>query len=502
MQTIIDELIVTLGLDPKNFNKGQKEAATAFATTKLEAKKAGDEIEHSNKNVGQSFSALQTRVLGLLALFMGGKSIKNFTEEMTKLGAETGRSANLIGSTASMLSTWRGAAVVAGGTAAGITSSMKGLVHQFQMFSLTGESSVIPYFRALNVSISDSSGRMRKMDDIFLDLSDRFSKMDPAKAAAFGSALGFDEGTVNLLLKGPVALGKMIEQQKQLTQITDEDAKAAAELERQWTLLQQTLEKSGRTMVTAVTPALTTVLKVLRQAASDPMSFLTPATGGRSTAESLAEISSGGFFIPDSAPSAPAAAPAAGRPAASPATSGDLRVKPGAGTTSLATAALARSIQSEVPGVDRFTAFNDPYHQFLGGGSAHSRGQALDFTVKDAAQSEMIAAQIRKKLSDMGVDARVIDEYKNPSKGSTGGHIHVQFSSADAAQKYTDLASNAGRSAQAGDVNNRTSTSTSDVKINKIEINTQATDARGIAAEIGPAIQGSGLAAQANVGPQ
>ncbi|MRI56774.1 hypothetical protein D8770_22840 [Methylobacterium sp. DB1607] len=88
-------------------------------------------------------------------------------------------------------------------------------------------------------------------------------------------------------------------------------------------------------------------------------------------------------------------------------------------------------------GLNRFTAFNDLYHK--GTGSKHALGLAGDFTLKDASQSGAAAEQVRRMFRSAGLsddDFRVIDEYKNPSRRSTGGHIHYQINSAIAAAKY------------------------------------------------------------------
>lgn len=104
-----------------------------------------------------------------------------------------------------------------------------------------------------------------------------------------------------------------------------------------------------------------------------------------------------------------------------------LRTKVGSGQISGSMQSLAEMLQGNVSGLDRFTAFNDSYHAGLGRHSAHSDGRALDFTLKNAADSAAVAGQIRQKLSEMGVNATVLDEYSNPSAGATGGHIHVQL---------------------------------------------------------------------------
>lgn len=101
---------------------------------------------------------------------------------------------------------------------------------------------------------------------------------------------------------------------------------------------------------------------------------------------------------------------------------------------------LARQVQASLPGgVKHFSAFNDRYH--AGTGSKHASGLAFDTTLLDAAKSSEAADSIRNKIRAAGIrdDAfKVIDEYRKPSARSTGGHIHSQFNTAEAAKKYSD----------------------------------------------------------------
>lgn len=262
MPTVIDSLIVELGLDPSKLNKGQQDAISSFKKTKEAAATAGKDIEDSGKKASQFFSQLQGRVIALFAAFTAGKGLKEFITDVSTTDALTGRLAKTLDTTSNVLSAWRGMAVLVGGTAQGVTGSIQNLVTQFQEFSMTGESSVIPYFRALGVNIADSNGRMRATSDILLDLAGKFEGMDPARAAAFGKALGLDEGTINLLIKGRAAVQGMLDDQKRLGVITAADAEAGAALQRAWGELTQAGTSLGRTLVTAVTPILVKVLEV------------------------------------------------------------------------------------------------------------------------------------------------------------------------------------------------------------------------------------------------
>jgi len=135
------------------------------------------------------------------------------------------------------------------------------------------------------------------------------------------------------------------------------------------------------------------------------------------------------------APSAPApggAAPAPGAPSAAAPTVLDfsgLRIKSNeayaGGYVHPNLIQLARTIQEKL-GADLkyFSAFNDTYRRDPG--SAHPKGTALDFVLNDPSK----AAQIAALLQGFPNVKNVRDEYANPSRRATGGHIHAEISGA------------------------------------------------------------------------
>lgn len=104
---------------------------------------------------------------------------------------------------------------------------------------------------------------------------------------------------------------------------------------------------------------------------------------------------------------------------------------------------LAQKLPGLIPGFNRFTAFDDAFHNKVSPGSKHASGLALDFTVNGGSAEYAKAAEaVRKHLASVGLnsgDVKVIDEMNNPSSKATGPHIHIQFQSKEAADKYRGL---------------------------------------------------------------
>lgn len=144
---------------------------------------------------------------------------------------------------------------------------MMSLSQSLQTFKLTGQSSVIPYLRALGINATDSSGHIRDIGQIMLDLSDKLSHMDVGQATAFGRALGFDPGTIQLLIRGRQAVQSMLAEQENLNKVNEKDAALAEKRQAAWAKLESAAVSLGRSIATWLTPALMKATDLLTQLA-------------------------------------------------------------------------------------------------------------------------------------------------------------------------------------------------------------------------------------------
>lgn len=86
---------------------------------------------------------------------------------------------------------------------------------------------------------------------------------------------------------------------------------------------------------------------------------------------------------------------------------------------------LATKIQNSLPDFAYFSGFNDRFHQEKSPSSTHTKGLAADFALTSPPSKER-GQEIVSMLKSMGASV-VIDEYNNPSRNATAGHIHVQI---------------------------------------------------------------------------
>lgn len=96
------------------------------------------------------------------------------------------------------------------------------------------------------------------------------------------------------------------------------------------------------------------------------------------------------------------------------------------GLVTRANSEFAKITQSVLGGdLKYFSAFNDRYH--LVKASQHNKGKAFDVVLKDASQARQAAAEIQAAAKQYGYSIKILNEYANPSKNATGGHLHVSI---------------------------------------------------------------------------
>ena len=82
--------------------------------------------------------------------------------------------------------------------------------------------------------------------------------------------------------------------------------------------------------------------------------------------------------------------------------------------------------QKNFPGIAQITGLNDEFHEDKAPNSAHTKGEAVDFTLKEKITDAQGKALV-KALQAAGFGPNTQDEYNHPSKGSSGAHIHAQL---------------------------------------------------------------------------
>lgn len=262
MPTIIDSLVVMLGLDTGDYDKQRAKVKRSGKELTDDAASQSRKVSDANKSQGKSFEAVASQATKFLAVIGGTVAIKRFVEQTIESNAALNRLSLNLGQGVSDISAWSQATELAGGSAQGLQGTMSMLSKAQTELQLTGQSSLIPYFSALGISMADARGQARPVSDILLDLSEKLSKLDRVKAFNMGQMMGVDEGTLNLLLKGRREVESLIKTQKEFNAVTKKQAEESAKLERMITESKQSFNAFGRELLSSATPALEKLFEI------------------------------------------------------------------------------------------------------------------------------------------------------------------------------------------------------------------------------------------------
>lgn len=285
MATVIESLIVTLGLDATNFRRGtadatrarntlgdtnrRQDAETSAREKKLAAEQArrGKEAEARAKAMADGFRKVRNEALSLFALFTAGVGIKNFIANTVESAVQLGYLSQNLKMSVEQLQAYGRAAERMGGSSEAMFSQIKESADSLaQLRSGMGPNESIQWFFRLGGSDDDLTDAMSSLRARAKIISEIF-KTDPAKAALFAKQLGVREDMFDALKKGPDAFEAMAAAQMKNSAITEEDTKKATILKEKYLDFTQALTATTTKIVVSLIPAFTQVMEWLAKLA-------------------------------------------------------------------------------------------------------------------------------------------------------------------------------------------------------------------------------------------
>ena len=242
MATILDAFLVTFGLDSSGMEEGAEKGKGALEDLKSTALK----------------------VLGVVGgAFAMKEMIGNFAA-----GADAAmKLADALGEDMEMMQAMGRAAALEGGSVEAFNASIKGLNASLVQVATTGEGRAKKYLDELGISATDAQGKVKPASAVLMELADSFEGLSAQEAAGLGEKLTLDAGMINLLRKGREEVELAIQQQKELGVYTKEDALVAAEFNDQIDNMATALQMMVAPIVKLVLPALTKLAEMTMKAA-------------------------------------------------------------------------------------------------------------------------------------------------------------------------------------------------------------------------------------------
>lgn len=266
MPTIIDSLVVTLGLDSSGFKKGQTEVKKGLDDTRKNADQTAKDMEAAGKRAASFFGSIRTELLALVGVTLSAQGIKTFITNMTSDLMRLGIESRALDISAKSLDGWERAAAAAGSTA----ERMAGTLGSFQKTLTnirTGGGQDDPLFGAL-ASFAGATGanfdyQNDNAEKIMRKIASNWGKLSKDAQRRFGGMFGFDNATQQGLANG--SLVQDADRFAKISRATDEATRKALEFNRRLQEMKQNFTAASQVIYEALIPYIEKLIPLIEK---------------------------------------------------------------------------------------------------------------------------------------------------------------------------------------------------------------------------------------------
>lgn len=256
MATVIDALVVTLGLDAKNFNDGRRQVSEGQKRFANEMERDTKRASQSMNQVAQGYRRIRNEVVGLIALTLGAGSAGSLIANTVGDQAQLGRLSTDLKMSARELDAWGRVMTSVGGRAEDARQSMLGVMQQIQSFALGNNSETVAILRSMNINIADDQGQIRAPQDILMDVSREFGGMSPSEQRYVSGQLGLSESLLQIMREGPESLQNRYSQAYRASNVTEGSTEAAQQAQLAFSELSNEIRGVWQTIFVSAIPAM------------------------------------------------------------------------------------------------------------------------------------------------------------------------------------------------------------------------------------------------------
>lgn len=265
MATIIDSLVVQLGIDGSQFEQGQRDALESFKKTRDQTKAFADAVEEQGKRLNDMFGAVKRGAVGILGAFAGEETV-SFLDRLARMDAQTYRFASTIGVSTREMSMWQSMIKQVGGTAEEAQQGFGRLSSQMALWAI-GAQQLPPMtaflFGQAGIRPGAGPGDVMRSMTAYMERQRAMGASAAIQRAELLGA-GFTEHQIYLIMEGTKALNEKAEAARKAGLEDEKAGEAAADYQRKASLLDQALQNLARVTYPSLAAAVNSAAGVLQ----------------------------------------------------------------------------------------------------------------------------------------------------------------------------------------------------------------------------------------------
>lgn len=266
MPTIIDSLVVTLGLDPSGFKKGQKEIKGGLDDTRKQAEQTAKDMEAAGKRAASFFGSIRTELLALVGVTLSVQGLKSFITGMTDNLQQLAVNSRSLDMSAKSLDGWQRAAEAAGSSAEKMTDTLSGFQNVLTQIR-TGGGQDNPLWQALS-SFAGATGanfdfQNDNSEQVMRKIADNWGKLSKDAQRRFGGMFGFDNQTQQALTNGRLVTDA--DRFAQMSRATEDATQKAQDFNRRLVEMKQNFSAAAQVLYEALIPYVEKLIPLIEK---------------------------------------------------------------------------------------------------------------------------------------------------------------------------------------------------------------------------------------------
>lgn len=231
------------------------------------ARQAGTAVQQAGERGQQGFAGL-LGVLGKVALALGGlAAIQATVSNYVQTVGEVEKTADMLGMSMEAWQGWAYAAQQAGLEAEDLRDRMADLGDWMTDLNVNDSGPLKDFAEKTKTSFKDARGATVSMEEGLLRLADAAQKMDRQQATSWLVQIGLDEKTIPLVLKGRRAIEDFLRTGKEQALYSKRDAELARKMREAWQGVSNAFAAVSAAVLRVLGPAFTWLATTMRDVA-------------------------------------------------------------------------------------------------------------------------------------------------------------------------------------------------------------------------------------------
>lgn len=269
---VLDTFFILFKSDAKEVEEGADKATKAGK--KLEKELGG--VDKASAAVGKKFLNLATTAVASFASVFAVTQLISSAQGIATQSQALGLLGEILGESTAEIINWGRAVEGVGGSSQAFQGSLRSLNSNLNDV-LFGSSEVSKAFGILGISAVDANGDLKTSLDLLPEIARAFEGLERPAQQRLGAMIGLDEGTILLLSRGEAAVAGLVARQRELNRTTDAETASLRLVAAKWQEYKNLISDIATDVLVAMLPMLGQLeegLQAFVQIVSDNKDFI------------------------------------------------------------------------------------------------------------------------------------------------------------------------------------------------------------------------------------